>query len=372
MPSDPHPLLFPYGDWVRTQSHGSAYSLAQSGMPLPECGWLSLHAEQICGYPTAEVLPALERRVGELFGVAPERVLTTLGAHGAMDLCARHWLRAGQLAAVETPAYQALPALLRRSGTRSFGLQRTLDSGWIPDPQALADQARRSRHPLHLFLTNPHNPSGAVLAPETLEALAAAIEPTGGVLVCNEVYMEFAQPEQRVHAATFIPRAVSISGLTKAYGLGSLRSGWILLGEGLTDQRIHLQDQALLSYGDPPTATLNASLAALERLPELLAPVRRVESESRPHFLAWLRDSPSVLSTIPPFGITAFPRIERVQDTLGLQTLLAEEFDVDVVAGEHFGAPGHLRVGCAVPEATMVEGLKRLENGIRAWHERER
>jgi len=372
MPPDPLSLLFPYGEWVRTGSHGSAYSLAQSGMPLPESGWLSLHAEQISGYPTVEILPALERRVGELFGVAPERVLTTLGAHGAMDLCARHWLRAGQPAAVEAPAYQALPALLRRSGTRTFSLQRTLESGWVPDPQALAEQARRSRHPLHLFLTNPHNPSGAVLDPETLQALALAIEPTGGVLVCNEVYMDFAQPDQRVHAATFVPRAVSITSLTKAYGLGSLRSGWILLGEDLADQRILLQDQALLSYGDPPTATLNASLAALDRLPELLAPVRRVEAESRPHLLAWLRDSPSVLSTIPPFGIMAFPRIERVQDTLGLQALLADEFDVDVVAGEHFGAPGHLRVGCAVPEATMIEGLKRLENGIRAWHERGR
>ena len=61
-----------------------------------------------------------------------------------------------------------------------------------------------------------------------------------------------------------------------------------------------------------------------------------------------------------------------VLDSARFRYFLAEEFDVDVAAGEHFGAPGHLRVGCAVPEATMVEGLKRLENGIRAWHERRR
>jgi len=365
-------LYFPYGSWIRTESHGSSYSLAQSAMPLPESSWLSLAAEQISGYPTAEAQPAFERRVGELFGLPADRVLASMGASGAMDLCARHWLKAGQVAAVESPSYQALPALLRRSNARIFSLNRSLEQGWIPDPEALADQARRTRHPLHLFLTNPHNPSGTVLGPEVLQALVDAIEPSGGVLVCNEIYMEFAQPKQRVHAATFLPRAVSIGGLHKAYGLGALRCGWLLLGQGLAQDRIQLLDQAMLSWGDPPTATLQAGLASLDRLPELLAPLRRVEAESRPHLLNWLRNSPSVLSTIPPFGILAFPRIERVQDTLGLQDLLAQEFDVDVVAGEHFGAPGYLRIGCAVPEATMVEGLLRLENGIRAWHERGR
>jgi hypothetical protein len=97
-----------------------------------------------------------------------------------------------------------------------------------------------------------------------------------------------------------------------------------------------------------------------------------VESDSRPHLVIWLRECPSILGTIPPFGVMALPRIERVRNTLELQALLAGEFDVDVVACEHFGAPAHLWVGCAVPEATMVEGLKRLEKGICAWHERRR
>ncbi len=365
-------LLFPFGAWVRTQSHSSAYCLSQSGMPPPESSWLSLHSEEITGYPSVEAQPALEARLGELFGLPPERVVATLGAGGAMDLCARLWLRPGHVAAVETPTYGALPALLRRQGARVLTLTRDLESGWSLDPELLSQQAGASKHPLHVILTNPHNPTGTVLPPETLQALAQAIRPGGGVLVCNEAYMECATTDQRSHAATYLPNAVSIGSLTKAYGLGSLRSGWILLGEDLASARSGLLDQAYLSWGDPPTASLVASLKALDQLPSLLAPLRRVEQESRPHLVQWLRESPSILGTVPPLGVLAFPRVERIGDTLGLQALLRDEFDVDVAAGEQFGCPGHLRVGCAVPEATMIEGLKRLENGIRAWHERQR
>jgi hypothetical protein len=46
-PSDSPALPFPQGAWVRSRSHGSAYCLAQSGMPLLASGWLSLGAGQI-------------------------------------------------------------------------------------------------------------------------------------------------------------------------------------------------------------------------------------------------------------------------------------------------------------------------------------
>ena len=74
--------------------------------------------------------------------------------------------------------------------------------------------------------------------------------------------------------------------------------------------------------------------------------------------------------TVPPFGIISFPRILGVDDTHALQRTLASEFGVDVVAGEYFGQAGHVRVACGVPEATFVEGLVRLSDGLRAFRER--
>ena len=89
-----------------------------------------------------------------------------------------------------------------------------------------------------------------------------------------------------------------------------------------------------------------------------------------PHLWRWLGETEGVQATIPELGIIAFPRVVGVQDTRALQEFLAREFDVDVVPGEFFGLAGHLRVGCGVPEATLVEGLVRLGDGIRVWRER--
>jgi aspartate/methionine/tyrosine aminotransferase len=369
MPAPPG-ALFPYMFWAHEASFASAYCLAQSGMPIPDLPGLRLEGLELLGYPTVEAQPALEARLAELYGLPQERVLTTVGASGGMHLAAQRWMSRG-VTLVETPSYEPLRVLPRRAGGRVLRLERRLESGWSIDPEQVARLAAEAGEPCHLFITNPHNPSGAVLDGDTIRALAAAIEPGGGVLVCCEAYMEYApKDELRCHAAHLAPNGVSISTLTKAYGLGALRVGWMLLGEDLAAEREHLVDLHYLTWVDPPTPSLVAGRKVLDRLPELLAPIRRVDAESRPHLDRWLRSSQAIEATVPPFGILSFPRVRGVEDTAGLARFLAEDFQVDVVPGEAFDAPGYIRVACGVPEATMVEGLVRLENGIRAWLER--
>jgi aspartate/methionine/tyrosine aminotransferase len=182
--------------------------------------------------------------------------------------------------------------------------------------------------------------------------------------------MEFAPNLRRVHAFEVAPNGISIGSLTKAYGLGPMRIGWIVLGEGLARERQHLLDMAYLSYVDPPTAPMRAGRLALDRLEELLRPLRTIERESRPMWERWLTGTEGIRCVVPEFGIIAFPRIEGVEDTIALSEFLALEHQVDAVPGEFFGLPGHLRIGCGVPAATLEVGLARLDRGIRAFRAR--
>ena len=365
----PADALFPYMFWAHEESFTAPYSLAQSGMPIPDLPGFSLGGVELFGYPTVEAQPAFEAAVARLFGVEPGRVLATIGASGGMHLAAQRWFR-GATVLVETPSYEPLRVLPERAGGRVVPLRRRLEAGWEVDLDEVRRFAAEVDGPCHLMLTNPHNPTGQVTSSETLQALAAAIEPTGGVLVVCEAYMEYApRNEDRVHAPLLAQNAVGISTLTKAYGLGALRAGWMLLGEGLSSERSHLVDLHYLTWVDPPTPSLVAGTKALERLDELMQPIRTIEAESQPHLHRWLRGSSLVESTVPPFGILSFPRIRGVEDTRALATFLAERFEVGVVPGEAFDAPGHLRVACGVPEATMVEALVRLEAGLQSWLE---
>ena len=366
----PENALFPYMFWAHEESFAAPYSLAQSGMPIPELPGFVLQGLELTGYATMEAQPAFEATVAGLFSARPEQVLATVGASGGMHLAAQHWFR-GRQVFVEAPAYEPFAVLVRRAGGAVLPLERRLEEGWALDPQVVRDHVARASGPVHVFLTNPHNPTGAVSDAATIAAIAEAIEPTGGVLVCCEAYMEYApRNEDRVHAAVLAPNAVSISTLTKAYGLVALRAGWMLLGEGVLAERAHLVDQHYLTWVDPPTPGLVAGRKALERLPELIAPIREIEATSQPLLHRWLRESASIDAMVPPFGILSFPRVRGVKDTRALAAFLAAEFGVAAVPGEAFGAPGHLRVACGVPEATLVEALVRLEDGIRTWLER--
>ena len=57
-------------------------------------------------------------------------------------------------------------------------------------------------------------------------------------------------------------------------------------------------------------------------------------------------------------------------DTAALAAYLQAEHQVDVVPGEYFGKPGHIRGGFGVPVETLREGLTRLEQGILAFRAR--
>lgn len=364
-------LQFPYMFWAHTESFRSPYCLAQSGMPPPPADVLpGLTAEEILCFPAMEALPALEQRIAELLGIEPERVLVTPGASAAMHICAQAWFRPGNRVAVELPSYEPLRALPEFLGATTRLIQRDEYHGWRFPVERVEEAFRHGDGPGHAFLTTPHNPTGAVMDETDTSNLGALTQAAGGVLVSVECYMEYAPPGERRHACVSVPNAVSIGSLTKAYGLGALRIGWIALGADLAEQRTQLQDKAYLTYVDPPSASLVAARHALERLPRLLEPLRQVEQESRPHLVRWLEETAGVRAFVPPYGIISFPRIEGVRDTVALQRFLADSYGVDVVAGEYFGAPGHLRVACGVPEATLVEGLVRLGDGIRAWYER--
>ena len=363
-------LQFPYMVWAHTSAVRSAYTLSQSGMPLADPSFLDALGRYDIGHPSREALPALQSKLAELFRVDPSRVIVAMGATGGMQLCAWRFFRPGARVVADVPSYEPFRSLPMYLGADLRPLRRRLEDGWQVDPGEVRALLGKGSGPGHVFLANLHNPTGMLLERERMEAIAAEAARAGGCLISCEVYMEYVPNERRVHAFELAPNGISIGSLTKAYGLGALRIGWILLGEGLARERAHLVDMAYLAYVDPPTAAMRAARLALDRLPELRRPIATIERESRPIWEKWLRKTPGIAATVPEFGIVAFPRIEGVEDTIALSEYLAKEHQIDVVPGEFFGLPGHLRISCGVPAATLEEGLSRLERGIAAFRAR--
>lgn len=361
-------LAFPYMAWAHTHSFRTAHPLSQSGMPQANPDFLrELGHEHDLDHPSREALPALEDAIAQRFGVPRSRVIVTLGASGGMFLCGARWFRAGSRVVTDVPSYEPFRALPRFFGAQLRELDRRAEERFGVDPDRVRSLLAQGSGPGHVFLANPHNPTGVMLDSGELEALAREAGRAGGVLVSCDIYMEYVPRAEAAWAFAAAPNAVTIGSLTKAYGLGSLRIGWIVLGEGLEHERARLVDGAYLTYVDPPTASLRAGRLALQNLDALRAPLGVIERESRPIFERFLRETPGIECTVPKHGIIAFPRIAGVADTFALCEFLVREHQVDVVPGEFFGRAGHVRVGCGVAPATLKAGLERLARGIAAF-----
>jgi aspartate/methionine/tyrosine aminotransferase len=374
----PQPDVFEapsYADFVR-----GAMRLKQA---RPE---LSILFESTTAEPTAELIevvreafsPALTSRyvsvfadgnryaieaVARRYGLSPDQIIATTGATGALGLVLKALVAPGDHVLVERPGFDLLAKLASEAGARVEGFDRPAP-GYAIDLDGLA--RRITSQTRVVLVTNLHNPSGARLAPAELAAAAEVAGRVGAVLVVDEVYADFAAGAGAPPAATLAENIVSVSSLTKVFGLFALKFGWLAAASPLIAR---LRQSA--PDGDMGVSKLSHAVAAhvLEAPAPFEAHWRRVLAQTRPvveREAARLVAEGLLQDPPPPYGCMWFPRVPGVSDTRSLSRRLLAEFDVVVAPGEFFGAPGAIRIGFGADAASVETGLQRLGRGLAA------
>jgi len=88
-----------------------------------------------------------------------------------------------------------------------------------------------------VFLTNPHNPTGALIAKEALDDFVTAL-PENVVLILDEAYIEFVRAPSCPSCMDYLDSGKMVVGLrtfSKAYGLAGLRIGYGLMPSYLAE-----------------------------------------------------------------------------------------------------------------------------------------
>jgi aspartate/methionine/tyrosine aminotransferase len=348
--------------FARNEALASSYTLTASGMPAADARVFDCLGALDLGYAGTSTLPELRSRIAERYELPPGNVFVTPGASGAMSVLSAALFRPGVRVVVDTPSYEPMRALPRRAGAEVLEIKRQAQSGWCFEVER-AESALRGADPGYVSLSTPNNPTGQRTPRAELEALARLAEGVGGALIANEIYEEFVPGPRRLRAAREFDHAISIGSLTKAYGLGALRVGWIALGRGLGHLRAPIEDALFLDCVDLPTTALRAGSLALDREAQLYAPVAALEHSCKPLLVEWLRSTPGFEAQVPEFGLTSFACVFGVQDTLAWARHLASTEDLAVVPGEFFGSPGHVRLSFCQPPERLREALERLRRG---------
>lgn len=166
---------------------------------------------------------ALRQRLSEILQVPAERLLLTRGSDEAMDVLCRGFCRAGRDSVVVTPptfGMYEVCARLQGAGVRRMPLRPVDDFTLDADVVAAACDASVKL----VFLCSPNNPTGQVVAPDTVRRICESLEGRA-LVVLDEAYVEFADQPSLAPEAGGPANLVVLRTLSKARGLAGARVG---------------------------------------------------------------------------------------------------------------------------------------------------
>ena len=176
------------------------------------------------------------------------------------------------------------------------------ENRWLPDLDAL--QAMVTPATRLIALTNPNNPTGALIPPPMLNRIAAIARANDAWILCDEVYRGTDQDGNGMTAsiADIYARGISTASMSKAFSLAGLRLGWVAAPESLIRDIAHHRDYDTISVGmiDDHFATL-----ALDHKAQVLARSQRITRGNLAVLSDWVASEPRIDWIKPASGTTA-------------------------------------------------------------------
>jgi aspartate/methionine/tyrosine aminotransferase len=350
------------------------FNLSESGvLPMrvedllegsPDPGWL---AKARLKYPPSRGSDTLRDRIAQFHGNGATRdhVMVTNGGSEANYVAFWGLLERTDRAAIMIPNYLQTWGLARAYASRAdpFRLvERRVGSGrrWALDVEGLERAVtRRTRV---ILVTNPNNPTGTILTEDEMDAVARAARRSGAWIVADEVYR--GAELSGATSPTFWGRHDKVlvtSGLSKAFGLPGLRTGWIV-GPPKTIGR-------LCSYHDYLTLTptyLSNRFAEIVMEPvrreAILERTRGILRANLPRLERWIGAHGDLFDFIPPqAGAIALLRYNLPIGSVALFEKLRREQSVLITPGAHFGIGRYIRIGYGDDAGHMEQGLARID-----------
>jgi aspartate aminotransferase len=219
-----------------------------------------------------------------------------------------------------------------------------------------------------IILNTPSNPSGAVVAPEDLEAIVRLAHKHGIYVLLDECYVYLTFTGEIVSGGSFIDckeHIVVLGSLSKTYAMTGWRAGFALGPKPIIAAMSKLQSQ---STSNTASMVQRASIAALTGSQECVTEMRADYIKLRDQILTGFKTVPGLICTVPQGAFYVYPNVSKflgkggIESTSDLAAKLLSEAHVVVVPGEAFGTSEHIRLSYAVSHDVVDEGVKRMRD----------
>lgn len=347
------------------------YDMSESGVrpltlgELVEMGFdLDAFMNVPLGYSQSNGTLELREQLAQHYpGTTVDHIEVTNGTSEANYLVALSQLRPGDVVAMEVPNYMQMPGVARSLGAEVANFRLRQDTGWEPDWDEF-ERAVTPRTKL-LYLSNPNNPTGAVLSEAAMRRIADRCERTGTWLLADEVYLgaEIDRPRTRSFWGMG-DRVIVTSGLSKAYGIPGVRIGWMVGPPALVAACWSQHDYITIGPNKMSDRIARVAVEPSNR-ERCYARTRAILSHNLPIAREWMAGFGDRLSwREPQAGAIALLAYRGSEPSIQIAERVRVRHSTLIVPGSHVGLEGHLRIWLGGTEEFLREGLRRIGTEI--------
>lgn len=361
----------------RQRTHGDLINLSagqpSAGAPEPvrSAAAQALEANQL-GYSVALGIPELRERIAAMYAqqhgipVTLDDVVLTTGSSGGFLLAFLAAFDAGDRIAMASPGYPCYRNILSALGCEVVEIPCGPQTRYQPTAQMLAELDPPVQG---VIVASPANPTGTVIPPAELAAIASWCDEHGARLISDEVYHGLVYPGAPDTSCAWQTsrNSVVVNSFSKYFAMTGWRLGWLLVPEVLRRTIDCLTGNFTIC---PPVLAQHAAVAAFT--PEAIT-----EAEGHLHHYAHNRDL--LVSGLQRIGITRLAPADGAfyiyadisdfsSDSLSFCSKLLADTGLAITPGVDFDPVrgfSHVRFSFAGPTADIEEGVRRLGDWLR-------
>ena len=325
-------------------------------------------AERNLGYTEAIGLPELRARIAGLYrdwyglDIDAGRIVVTGGSSAAFILAFLALFDPGATVALPSPGYPCYRHILGALGLNTQTLATDAASRWMPSVETVAALGQTG-DVSGLLLASPANPTGTMLEPERLKAIAQTCETQSIWFISDEIYhgLTYGQPAQS--ALCYSDQAIVINSFSKYFSMTGWRIGWMVVPQAAVRPIERLAQNLFIC---PPVISQYAALGALDAVDEL-EQHRRTYAKNREILLEELPKAG--LSRILPADGAFYLYVDitqRASSSLELTRRMLDEIGIAATPGIDFD-PERGRQYMRLSYAGATDDIAEAARRIKGW-----
>jgi aspartate aminotransferase len=323
-------------------------------------------------YGPSQGLPELREAIAEYISttrgitVSPANVCVTPGGKPIIFFPILALLGPGDEAIYPNPGFPIYESMIRVSGATAVPVPLVEERGFSFD----LDVFRKSLTPRTklVILNSPHNPTGGMIPPEDIAAIADEVRNRDLVVLSDEIYSRIVYGNQPPVSITTLPgmleKTIILDGFSKTYAMTGWRMGYGVMPGFLVDPVNKLM---VNSNSCTASFTQRAGIAALRGPQDCVTAMVEEFARRRDAFCAGLNDIPGWRCATPGGAFYAFANVKALgRGSKEIADSLLADAGVACLNGAGFGeyGEGYIRFSYA----NSYENLMRAVERIKAWN----